>query len=152
MLRRGASLLTTLLLAGCAAPLDPPGGSGSGEPPGGASDGTVASDTDHPPLGPADATVRMLDHRFEPADITLPADPGGGARSVAFVNEGGVAHEVLARRSPEGGEPDDWFAAGAAGPGNRTVLYFTEPGLYEFRCEPHSASFTEGMVGTVRLT
>lgn len=123
-----AALAASLaVLAGCAAPSQPPG-------PGGQ------------PAGPTE--VKALGSEcgqcFEPAKVTVEA----GAK-VHWADVSG-SHTVTFKDPVDGGAAPD---SGNLDPGQSYELTFPKAGVYEYRCRYHSSDFGEGkgMVGTVTV-
>ena len=82
------------------------------------------------------AEVAMLDDRYQPADLTIPA----GA-TVTWVNKGAHWHTVA--------NLDLRFTSGKVFPGESFAYTFATPGVYKVYCQHHSMA---GMNGTITVT
>lgn len=76
---------------------------------------------------------------FNPANVTVPV-----CGKVRWVYSSGPPHDVAS----EGGL---WPTADLSGPGKRFEFTFNGTGSFRYRCTPHSAGFTSGMVGVVTV-
>jgi plastocyanin len=70
--------------------------------------------------------------RFMPNNATITA-----GQSIEFIN--GPSHSIV----PAGATPDNGFRVGF---GATTCLMFTQPGTYQYRCNPHTS-----MTGTITV-
>ncbi|MGH7427884.1 MAG: plastocyanin/azurin family copper-binding protein, partial [Candidatus Methylomirabilaceae bacterium] len=80
--------------------------------------------------------VRMLDNRFEPANLSIPA-----GTTVTWVNRGINAHTSTGI--------DTYWDSPTMATRNRFSVTFTKPGAYRYVCRQH---LLNGMVGTVQVT
>jgi plastocyanin len=96
-----------------------------------------AGPTETPVALSRDATeVAMLDERFEPADLTVPA-----GTTVTWINKGAHWHSVA--------NLDLRFTSGKIFPGESFSFTFDVPGEYELYCQHHAMA---GMNGTITVT
>ncbi len=86
--------------------------------------------------GTREVIVRMLDNRFEPSTLTIPA----GTR-VTWVNKGINAHTST-------GLDISWDSPAMLS-GRSFSFTFAKPGTYRYLCRQH---FLNGMIGTVAVT
>src|SRR5690606_5851568 len=86
----------------------------------------------------ADLVVNMLDFRFEPLNLTVPA----GA-SVRFVNIGDAKHSATAG---DGSWDTGLFEGGA-----EATVTFDQPGSFDYFCLLHGTADGNGMAGTVTV-
>ena len=97
------------------------------------------------PAGPAGREVHLTSSSFEPANLTIAA----GTR-VRWVNDHAVFHTITPENSSQ---PGVWQRREMSVAGQTFDHTFTVSGqTYRYRCEPHSTSFTNGMVGTITVT
>jgi plastocyanin len=69
--------------------------------------------------------------------------------TIRWVNQSGLFHTITPQNTAQAGV---WQRAETAA--NGTVLehtFSTAGQTYNYRCEPHSSSFTSGMVGTITV-
>ena len=105
--------------------------------------------------GGSETEVRMDDHVFEPATLTITA-----GEAVTWVNESDEAHTVTAveERFPAGA---DYFSSGGSAseaeandslpdeliePGETFEVTLEEPGTYSYYCIPHRTDQMRGMI------
>lgn len=88
-------------------------------------------------------TVQVLDNRFEPAALSIPA-----AEAITFVNDGALEHTVTIRAVSTG----DLAFDRALRPGESLTVTLVSPGEYQLMCQYHASDWTTGMVGTVSVT
>jgi plastocyanin len=89
--------------------------------------------------------VHLSGIAFDPATITI--EPG---TTVRWINDGNDAHTVTPENTSQSGV---WQRQTTSSPGLVFEHTFNVPNqTYRYRCEPHSTSFTSGMVGTVTVT
>lgn len=139
---RRAMLL--VLLAACSGdgggtgPDPEPGGGGSGG--GGAGGGGGGGTT--PLTGTVE--VHMTAGSFSPANVTIRA-----GSSIRWVNDVGVTHTITPQNTSQVGV---WARTLSSATGTALTHQFSTAGqTYNYRCEPHSSSFTSGMVGTITV-
>jgi FtsP/CotA-like multicopper oxidase with cupredoxin domain len=95
----------------------------------------VASPTvEQAPAGSAE--IVMVDDRFEPGEITVPA-----GTTVTWVNKGSRWHSVA--------NLDLRFTSGKIFPGESYSYQFTEPGVYSIYCQHHAMAGMNGVVTVV---
>jgi plastocyanin len=82
------------------------------------------------------AQVIMLDDRFEPRTLTIPA-----GTTVTFVNKGADWHSVAAF--------DGSYQSGQIAPGASYSVTFDKPGTYSYICNHHAR---QGMTGQIIVT
>jgi FtsP/CotA-like multicopper oxidase with cupredoxin domain len=82
------------------------------------------------------AQVVMLDDRFEPRTLTIPA-----GTTVTFVNKGADWHSVAAF--------DGSYQSGQIAPGASYSVTFDKPGTYSYICNHHAR---QGMTGQIIVT
>jgi plastocyanin len=82
------------------------------------------------------AQVIMLDDRFEPRTLTIPA-----GTTVTFVNNGADWHSVAAF--------DGSYQSGQMAPGATYSVTFDKPGTYSYICNHHAR---QGMTGQIIVT
>jgi FtsP/CotA-like multicopper oxidase with cupredoxin domain/plastocyanin len=80
--------------------------------------------------------IALLDDRFEPADVTIPA-----GTTVTWINKGVHWHSIA--------NLDLRFSSGKVFPGERYSFKFDVPGAYSVYCQHHSMA---GMNGTITVT
>lgn len=89
--------------------------------------------------------IRLSAETFVGGTITIP--PG---TTVRWINEENVFHTVTPENATQSGV---WQRQTTSAPGTVLEHTFTVPSqTYRYRCEPHSSSFTAGMVGTITVT
>ncbi len=81
-------------------------------------------------------TIAMVDDRFEPNQITVPA-----GTTVVWVNKGRDWHSVAAF--------DGSFESGRVGPGETFSARLDKPGVYQYLCKHH---VLQGMTGQITVT
>jgi plastocyanin len=82
------------------------------------------------------AEVVMLDDRFEPRELTVPA-----GTTVVWVNKGADWHSVAAT--------DASYQSGQIASGSSFSVTFDEPGTYSYICKHHAR---QGMLGKIVVT
>jgi FtsP/CotA-like multicopper oxidase with cupredoxin domain len=82
------------------------------------------------------AQVIMLDDRFEPRTLTIPA-----GTTVTFINKGADWHSVAAF--------DGSYKSGQIAPGGTYSVTFDKPGTYSYICQHHAR---QGMTGQIIVT
>lgn len=80
--------------------------------------------------------IAMLDDRYQPADITIPA-----GTTVTWVNKGSRWHSVASIEAR--------FVSGRVEPGESFSYTFDTPGLFNLYCQHHAMA---GMNGTITVT
>jgi plastocyanin len=93
---------------------------------------TVAADS----ATASTSEIAMLDDRYQPADITVPA-----GTTVTWVNKGSRWHSVASIEAR--------FVSGRVEPGESFSYRFDTPGLFKTYCQHHA---TAGMNGTITVT
>ncbi|HUF49358.1 MAG TPA: plastocyanin/azurin family copper-binding protein [Longimicrobiales bacterium] len=89
--------------------------------------------------------IHLTSSQFSPSTLTIAA----GTR-VRFVNDGAVFHTITPENANQAGV---WTRRETTQRGTVFEHTFAVSGqTYRFRCEPHSSSFTSGMVGTITVT
>ena len=98
----------------------------------------VASEPEPTPAGTIgeEIEIALLDDRFEPADVTIPA-----GTTVTWINKGIHWHSVA--------NLDLRVTSGKVFPGERYSFKFDVPGAYSIYCQHHSMA---GMNGTITVT
>lgn len=121
-------------------PRAPASSAGSTPPPppgsGGAAPAQFRGEAAPPTQPRSEVGVRMLDNRFEPATLSVPA----GTR-VVWVNRGINAHTTTGIDIP-------WDSPNVLA-GRRFAFLFAKPGTYRYVCRQH---LLNGMIGTVEVT
>jgi plastocyanin len=84
----------------------------------------------------SNATIAMLDDRFDPTTLNVPA-----GTTVTWVNRGANWHSIAAY--------DGSFTSEKLAPGASFDHRFDAPGTYEFLCQHHAL---QGMLGKVEVT
>jgi plastocyanin len=94
---------------------------------------------------PVVVEIRLNGTTFENGTITIA--PG---TTVRWINVDGVGHTVTPENTSQ---PGVWSRQVTSSPGTVFEHTFTVPSqTYRYRCEPHSSSFTSGMVGVITVT
>jgi len=86
-------------------------------------------------------TVKMLDFRFEPRNLTIA--PGD---TVTWVNQGTVQHTTTSGTSCNA---DGRWNSGLLSPGQSFTFVFPDSGSYPYFCIPHCLSDMRGAVNVV---
>ena len=90
------------------------------------------------------ATVRMLDNRFDPIDITVEV-----GQSVTFVGAGRNPHNAVA--SDGSWSTETVFGSLEQFDGEEAALTFDAPGVYPYFCTLHGNAEGAGMAGTLTV-
>jgi plastocyanin len=117
-----------LMIAACGGGDDPPAGAdaaGNGDAP----PATIMSVACGSEVDSIESTGGF---RFMPNNVTINA-----GESIEFINS--PQHSIV----PAGATPDNGFRVGF---GATTCLSFTQPGTYQYRCNPHTS-----MTGTITV-
>ncbi|CAN5525210.1 hypothetical protein BH24GEM3_BH24GEM3_01680 [soil metagenome] len=105
---------------------------------------TINWDLDRETSGGEVVEIRLTGTSFDPADVTI--TPG---TTVRWVNTDGIAHTVTPENASQTGV---WQRQTTNTQGVVFSHTFAAAGqTYRYRCEPHSANFTTGMVGVIRV-
>ena len=89
-----------------------------------------------PSTGGGEVEITMVDDRYEPAEVTVPA-----GTTVTWVNKGANWHSIA--------NLDLRFTSGRIEPGERFSFTFETPGVYKVYCQHHAMA---GMNATVTVT
>lgn len=90
--------------------------------------------------------IRMLDNSFAPTVVEVEV-----GQTIRFVNDGNVGHNAVAY-------DESWSTIELTGselmqPGDTVEITFDEPGVYQYRCTPHSVQGADGewqgMIATI---
>lgn len=134
------SLVVALSIAACSGGDDgtgpgEAGQGGGGTPGGGNSGGQVLSGT---------VEIRMSGASFSPSDVVITR-----GTVVRWRNEAGIYHTITPENATQAGvwQRQETSTAGVA----LEHTFDTAAQTYRYRCEPHSGSFTQGMVGSIRV-
>src|SRR5690606_1950040 len=96
------------------------------------------------PPQPTTVEIHLSGTSFSPSDITIA--PG---TTVRWINDDGGSHTVTPENSSQ---PGVWQRQTTSTAGVVFEHTFTVGNqTYRFRCEPHSANFTSGMVGVITV-
>jgi plastocyanin len=94
---------------------------------------------------PGVIVINLNGTTFVNGTITIPA-----GTTVRWVNQDGLTHTVTPENTSQAGV---WTRQETTSAGTVFEHTFTVPNqTYRYRCEPHSTSFTSGMVGTITVT
>jgi len=93
---------------------------------------------------PDGVVVEMLDNRFAPQDVTVPA-----GTEVTFVGAGRNPHNAVA--ADDSWSTEDVFGSLTQMEGDAATLTFDEPGTYLFFCTFHGNAEGDGMAGTLTV-
>jgi len=88
---------------------------------------------DTPAPGSGEVAIEMVDDRFEPASLTIPA-----GSTVTWINAGADWHSVAAF--------DGSFESAKIPPGGSFSIVLPTPGTYQYICKHHGL---QGMIGTI---
>ena len=88
--------------------------------------------------------IHLTASTFTPGNITIAA-----GTTVRWINDAAINHTITPENT---NQPGVWQRRVVNNSGERFEHTFTVAGqTYRYRCEPHSSSFTSGMVGTITV-